>query len=75
MPSAMSKKALEKGMITQKQYNNLPPALLEAVVKSKMKNGGGMKKPNKVKPVKKPYKPKGKAGDNMVKPKKGKGKK
>ena len=32
----MSKKALEMGLITQKQYNNLPPALLEAIAKKKL---------------------------------------
>ena len=38
------KKALEMGMITKKQMNNLPPALLEAIVKKKMKDGGGSHK-------------------------------
>ena len=51
MPSALSKKGLDKGLITQKQYDKLPAHLLDAIVKSKMKSG---KKPNKVKPVKKP---------------------
>lgn len=37
MPSEASKKALKDGLITQKQYDKLPPHLLEAVVKSKNK--------------------------------------
>jgi hypothetical protein len=63
MPSAMGKKGLEKGLITQKQYDKLPAHLLDAIVKSKMKNGGPKKKPNmRVKPVKKP------AGARVKKP-------
>mgnify|MGYP003632276284 CR=1 FL=1 len=55
MPSELSKKGLDKGLITQKQYDKLPAHLLDAIVKSKMKKGGGAKKkPNKTKPVKKP---------------------
>ena len=57
--SASVKKALSNGMITQKQADKLPSHLLEAIVKSKMKKGP-MKKPNKVKPVTKPKKGKGK---------------
>ena len=45
MPSEISKKALESGLITQKQYDKLPDHLLDAISKKKM----GMKK----KPVKK----------------------
>lgn len=48
MPSELGKKGLEKGLITQKQYNNLPPHLVDAIVKKKMKD---MPKGNKkVKP-------------------------
>ena len=36
----MSKKALEKGLITKKQYNNLNPGLLEAISKKKLKEAG-----------------------------------
>ena len=32
----MSKKALDMGLITPKQYKNLPPALLEAIAKKKL---------------------------------------
>ena len=38
------KKALEMGMITKRQMDNLPPALLEAIVKKKMKDMGGTHK-------------------------------
>jgi hypothetical protein len=40
MPSELGKKGLEKGLITQKQYDKLPPHLLDAIVKKKM---GGAK--------------------------------
>ena len=40
MPSELGKKGLEKGLITKKQYDKLPPHLLDAIVKSKMKKGG-----------------------------------
>ena len=46
MPSEMSKKALDMGLITKKQYSNLPPKLLEAVSKKKLAD-------NKPAPVKK----------------------
>jgi hypothetical protein len=36
MPSKESKKALDMGLITKKQYSNLPPKLLEAVAKKKL---------------------------------------
>mgnify|MGYP003144503342 CR=1 FL=1 len=36
MPSVMSKKALDMGLITKKQYSNLPPKLLEAIAKKKL---------------------------------------
>lgn len=35
----MTKKALKDGLLTQKQYDKLPEALLEGIVKSKRKNG------------------------------------
>jgi hypothetical protein len=44
MPSELSKKALDSGLITQKQYDNLPPALLEAIAKKKMGSSKPMKK-------------------------------
>jgi len=40
MPSELGKKGLEKGLITQKQYDKLPPHLLDAIVKKKMGKGG-----------------------------------
>jgi hypothetical protein len=43
MPSEMQKKALKDGLLTQKQYDKLPSALLDGIIKSKMKNGGGKK--------------------------------
>ena len=36
MPSELGKKGLEKGLITQKQYDKLPPHLLDAIVKKVM---------------------------------------
>lgn len=36
MPSEISKKALESGLITQKQYDKLPDKLLDAISKKKM---------------------------------------
>ena len=33
-------KALKMGMITKKQMDNLPPALLDAIIKKKMKDMG-----------------------------------
>ena len=47
MPTAEQKKALDAGMLTQKQYDKLPSALLDGIIKSKKKNGGGKKKPTK----------------------------
>lgn len=51
MPSELGKKGLEKGLITQKQYDKLPAHLLDAIVKKKMKTGGG-KKPKAKAPIK-----------------------
>ncbi len=48
MPSEISKKALDMGLITKKQYDKLPDHLLDAIAKKKM----GMKK-NPVKKNKK----------------------
>ena len=44
MPSELGKKGLEKGLITQKQYDKLPAHLLDAIVKKKMGGGGSKKK-------------------------------
>jgi len=44
MPSELGKKGLEKGLITQKQYDKLPAHLLDAIVKKKMGSGGSTKK-------------------------------
>ena len=54
MPSKMSKKALDMNLITKKQYNNLPPALLEALAVKKLKDN----KPLGLKPKKVPVKKK-----------------
>jgi len=43
MPLEDHKKALKDGLISKKQYDKLPPHLLTAIVKSKMK-----KQPKKV---------------------------
>ena len=37
MPSELGKKGLEKGLITQKQYDKLPPHLLDAIVRDNRK--------------------------------------
>ena len=47
MPSELAKKGLEKGLITQKQYDKLPPHLLDAIVKKKMSMAKGKKKNGK----------------------------
>jgi len=44
MPTAELKNALKEGLLTQKQYDKLPQALLEGIVKSKRKGGGKKKK-------------------------------
>ena len=49
MPSKISQEALKKGLITKKQYDNLPDYLLDAISKKKMNES----KPVKKKPVKK----------------------
>lgn len=46
MPSKISQDALKKGLITKKQYDNLPDYLLDAISKKKMNE-------SKKKPVKK----------------------
>jgi hypothetical protein len=50
MPSELGKKGLEKGLITQNQYNKLPAHLVDAIVKKKMKD---MPKKKAVKTTKK----------------------
>lgn len=49
MPTAEQKKALDDGLLTKKQYDKLPSALLDGIIKSKRGKGKGKKK----KPVKK----------------------
>lgn len=53
MPSELGKKGLEKGLITQKQYDNLPEKLVDAIVTKKMKDMPKKKKPAKGKKGKK----------------------
>ena len=48
MPNAEHKKALQDGLISQKQYDKLPEKLLDAIIKSK-KSGGKKKKKQKSK--------------------------
>lgn len=43
MPSELGKKGLDMGLITKRQYEKLPPHLVDAIVKKKM----GDKKPTK----------------------------
>ena len=58
----LPEKALADGLLTQKQYDKLPSALLDGIIKSKRK-GGKAKKPAKdKKPVKKVGNGKGKGG-------------
>ena len=48
MPSEYQKKALKDGLISKKQYKNLNPSLLDAIIKSKRKGGtGGFKETHK----------------------------
>jgi len=47
MPTADLKKALSDGLLTQKQYDKLPKALLEGIVKSKRRGGKKGKKATK----------------------------
>ena len=54
MPTADQKKALDDGLLSKKQYDKLPSALLDGIIKSK--RGGGKKK------RKAPKKPRGKKG-------------
>ena len=46
MPEARHKQAVKDGWITQKQYAKLPPALLDGIIKSKMKGKKTTKKGN-----------------------------
>lgn len=55
MPTADQKKALDDGLLSKKQYDKLPSALLDGIIKSK--RGGGKKKKSKA-----PKKPRGKKG-------------
>ena len=43
MPDAKHLKAVKEGWITRKQYDKLPPHLLEAIIKSKKKSGKKVK--------------------------------
>ena len=55
MPTPDQKKALDDGLLTKKQYDKLPSALLDGIIKSKRKKGGGKPKyadPNKKLPTK-----------------------
>jgi len=52
MPSELGKKGLEKGLITQNQYNKLPAHLVDAIVKKKMGQKKSMPKKKKVMPKK-----------------------
>tara|TARA_R110002012_G_scaffold24851_1_gene82596 strand:+ start:8916 stop:9173 length:258 start_codon:yes stop_codon:yes gene_type:complete len=47
--SESHKKALKDGLLTQKQYDKLPEALLDGIIKSKKKNGGAGKAKKKTK--------------------------
>jgi len=51
MPSKLGMEGLKKGLITQKQYDNLPEKLLDAIVTKKMKDMP-KSKPMKKKPAK-----------------------
>ena len=44
MPTADQKKALDDGLLTKKQYDKLPSALLDGIIKSKRKGGNAKKK-------------------------------
>jgi uncharacterized protein YehS (DUF1456 family) len=53
MPTAEQKKALDDGLLTKKQYDKLPSALLDGIIKSKRGKGKKPKKPKKGKKGKK----------------------
>tara|TARA_R110002096_G_scaffold50601_1_gene132664 strand:+ start:5299 stop:5475 length:177 start_codon:yes stop_codon:yes gene_type:complete len=57
MPSEVLKKAVKDGLITQKQYDKMPEALLLGIVK---KGGNGGKKKGKSPPKKRKKKRKSK---------------
>ena len=49
MPTPEQKKALDEGLLTKKQYDKLPSALLDGIIKSK--RGGGKAKAKKSVPA------------------------
>ena len=49
MPDKVSKEALDKGLITKKQYNNLNSTLLTAISTKKLKDHKQNAKPKKKK--------------------------
>lgn len=49
--SESHKKALKDGLLTQKQYDKLPEALLDGIIKSKRKGGKAKKGPKDKKKV------------------------
>ena len=53
MPLEDHKKAVNDGIISQKQYDKLPPHLLTAIIKSKKKKGGAKTNKSGVLPTKK----------------------
>ena len=46
MPTTTQKQALKQGYITKKQYDKLPPKMLDGIIRSNRKKG---KKPGKKK--------------------------
>jgi|TARA_R100000455_G_C6254912_1_gene110920 hypothetical protein len=48
MPDKISKEALDKGLITKKQYNNLNDTLLTAISKKKLAEHNKSNKPKKL---------------------------
>ena len=59
MPLEDHKKAMDKGLISKKQYDKLPAHLLTAIIKSKKKKPPPAKKKKKPPPAKKKKKVRG----------------
>jgi hypothetical protein len=71
MPSAIAKKALENNAITKKQYDKLPPALLDKVAEHNLKMQKKARKTPAKGGTKEVHKKTGKGAHKKGRPKKG----
>jgi hypothetical protein len=71
MPSAIAKKALENNAITKKQYDKLPPKLLDKVAEHNLKMQGKARKTAAKGGTKEVHKKTGKQAHKRGRPKKG----